>query len=146
MRLITRSRRKEFEYSIEKVVGNGSFGIVYQAIISLTSEPVAIKKVFQDKRYKNRELEIMRELYHPNVVRLKHAFYTQGDRGDRQYLNLVMEYVPDTIYRILKQYSKAKQSMPINISKSYTQQTLRAISYLHSLGICHRDIKPQSLG
>jgi glycogen synthase kinase 3 beta len=41
---------------------------------------VAIKKVYQDKRYKNRELQIMKELYHPNVIALKHAFYTQGDK------------------------------------------------------------------
>ena len=41
---------------------------------------VAIKKVYQDKRYKNRELQIMKELCHQNVVSLKHAFYTQGDK------------------------------------------------------------------
>lgn len=41
---------------------------------------MAIKKVYQDKRYKNRELQIMKELYHPNVIALKHAFYTQGDK------------------------------------------------------------------
>ena len=45
-----------------------------------TGEVVAIKKVYQDKRYKNRELQIMKELYHPNIITLKHAFYTQGDK------------------------------------------------------------------
>ena len=51
-----------------------------QATVSETSETVAIKKVYQDKRYKNRELQIMKELFHPNVVTLRHAFYTQGDK------------------------------------------------------------------
>ena len=51
-----------------------------QATIAETGETVAIKKVYQDKRYKNRELQIMRELYHTNVVHYKHAFYTQGDK------------------------------------------------------------------
>lgn len=41
---------------------------------------MAIKKVYQDKRYKNRELQIMKELCHPNVINLQHAFYTQGDK------------------------------------------------------------------
>ncbi len=45
-----------------------------------TGEVVAIKKVYQDKRYKNRELQIMRELTHPNIVALKHAFYTKGEK------------------------------------------------------------------
>ena len=44
------------------------------------NQVVAIKKVYQDKRYKNRELQIMKELCHINVVSLKHAFYTQGDK------------------------------------------------------------------
>ena len=51
-----------------------------QANVAETGEVVAIKKVYQDKRYKNRELQIMKELFHPNVITLKHAFYTQGDK------------------------------------------------------------------
>jgi serine/threonine protein kinase len=45
----------------EKVVGNGSFGTVFEAKILETGEIVAIKKVLQDKRFKNRELQIMRQ-------------------------------------------------------------------------------------
>ena len=43
-----------------------------------TNELVAIKKVFQDRRYKNRELQIMKELNHPNNVRLREFFYSRG--------------------------------------------------------------------
>lgn len=62
------------------MVGNGSFGVVFQATENETSNKVAIKKVYQDKRYKNRELQIMKDLYHDNVITLKNAFYTQGDK------------------------------------------------------------------
>jgi serine/threonine protein kinase len=62
------SMTQPFTYTLERVIGNGSFGVVYQAVTLENSETVAIKKVFQDKRYKNRELEIMRELHHPNIV------------------------------------------------------------------------------
>jgi glycogen synthase kinase 3 beta len=41
-----------------KVIGNGSFGVVYQAKLCETGEMVAIKKVLQDKRFKNRELQV----------------------------------------------------------------------------------------
>ena len=42
-------------YNAEKIIGNGSFGVVFKATIAETGETVAIKKVFQDKRYKNRD-------------------------------------------------------------------------------------------
>ena len=49
---------------------------------------VAIKKVLQDKRFKNRELQIMKMMMHPNVVDLKHCFYTNTDKDEvRRRLN-----------------------------------------------------------
>ena len=45
-------------YKVEQVCGNGSFGIVFQAKVIQTGEVVAIKKVYQDRRYKNREYTI----------------------------------------------------------------------------------------
>ena len=65
-----------FTYNADRVVGNGSFGVVFQATVNQNNEVVAIKKVYQDKRYKNREVQIIRELYHPNIIGLRHAFYT----------------------------------------------------------------------
>merc|ERR1711934_834001 len=69
-------------YSADKVVGNGSFGVVFKATKVDTGEVVAIKKVLQDKRFKNRELQIMRILSHPCIVPLKHCFYSSGDKPD----------------------------------------------------------------
>lgn len=42
----------EVSYTDTKVIGNGSFGVVYQAKLCDTNEMVAIKKVLQDKRFK----------------------------------------------------------------------------------------------
>ena len=64
--------KKSLSYAAERVIGNGSFGVVYQASVIDTGETVAIKKVLQDRRFKNRELDIMSTLDHPNVVCLKH--------------------------------------------------------------------------
>ncbi|OMJ95229.1 hypothetical protein SteCoe_1441 [Stentor coeruleus] len=132
-------------YTSDKVVGNGTFGVVYQATIAETGEKVAIKKVFQDKRYKNREYEIMKELIHPNVVGLRHAFYTPGEKPDEVFLNLVMEYFPDTLYRVVKNYGRMRQPIPLIIAKLYSYQIIRSLGYIHAMGVCHRDIKPQNL-
>jgi serine/threonine protein kinase len=71
------STKKSLSYAAERVIGNGSFGVVYQASVIDTGETVAIKKVLQDRRFKNRELDIMSTLDHPNVVCLKHWSDTQ---------------------------------------------------------------------
>ncbi|PSC74124.1 shaggy-related kinase epsilon [Micractinium conductrix] len=138
------SGKQVIRYITERVVGNGSFGVVFQAKCLETGETVAIKKVLQDKRFKNRELQIIRMMAHPNIVQLKHCFYTSTEK-DEVYLNLVLEYVPDTVYRINKHYTKNEQRMPIILVKLYTYQMLRALAHIHSIGVCHRDIKPQNL-
>jgi hypothetical protein len=197
----------ELTYSSTKVVGNGSFGVVFAAKLAPGSlgsdnegdDDVAIKKVLQDKRFKvrsrpfsgcrrgdleltsgyilaaqNRELQIMRLVRHPNVVNLRAFFYSNGDKvsvgplvwksaflepvpdlaacghtrqpkKDEVYLNLVLEYVPETVYRASRHYAKLKQTMPMAYIKLYMYQLMRSLAYIHSVGICHRDIKPQNL-
>lgn len=132
-------------YNAERVIGNGTFGIVYSAHIVETDETVAIKKVFVDRRYRNRELQVWKEMRHPNIVTLKHAFYTSGDSPDELYLNMVMEYVPETVYCVMKRFGKQKQSMPRVLVHLYTYQASRALAHLHTSGVVHRDIKPQNL-
>ncbi|KAK4960958.1 glycogen synthase kinase 3 [Elasticomyces elasticus] len=154
---------KEMQYTQCKIVGNGSFGVVFQTKLSPSGEDAAIKRVLQDKRFKNRELQIMRIVRHPNIVELKAFYYSNGDRvrdhdnlmgmqtalmeaqKDEVYLNLVLEFVPETVYRASRHFNKLKTTMPILEVKLYTYQLFRSLAYIHSQGICHRDIKPQNL-
>lgn len=142
------SAAETISYSAERIIGNGSFGVVFQASVVETGEIVAIKKVLQDKRFKNRELQIMRQLVkdgHSNIVSLQHCFYSQGEKQDELYLNLVLEYVPETVYSISRHHQKSKLALPLLYVKLYLYQLSRALSHIHALGICHRDIKPQNL-
>jgi serine/threonine protein kinase len=50
----------------------------------------------------------MKELFHPCIIGMKHAFYTNGDKPDEVYLNVVMEFIPETAYRVMKHYVKMK--------------------------------------
>lgn len=86
----------------------------------------------------------MRAVQHPNVVDLRAYFYSKGDK-DEVYLNLVLECMPETLYAATRFYAKQKQSMPMVYVKVYMYQLMRALAYIHTLGICHRDIKPQNI-
>lgn len=107
----------------------------------------------------------MRIVRHPNVVELKAFYYSNGERvsrlpcpcrsliyamltftqKDEVYLNLVQEFVPETVYRASRYFNKMKTTMPILEVKLYIYQLFRSLAYIHSQGICHRDIKPQNL-
>lgn len=140
-----RKQENNYTYTATQVIGSGSFGVVYQATIAETGEVVAIKKVLQDKRYKNRELEIIKDLNHHNVVKLKNAFFTTGEKSDEMYLNAVMEFIPETLSRVVRHYAKSKSPMPLILVKLYSYQMMRALAYIHAVGVCHRDIKPQNI-
>lgn len=129
------------------MIGHGSFGAVFSAKVVETGETVAIKKVLQDVRFKNRELQILRLLSrqrHPFIVSLKHYFVSGGSsggnngKGDEVYLNLVMEFVPETMYSLSRYYTRRKELLPTFFTKLYIYQLARALAHIHGLGICHR--------
>lgn len=123
------------------MIGHGSFGAVFLAKVAETNEVVAIKKVLQDKRFKNRELQIMRQLSkqpHPYIVTLCHHFVSKGAKSDEIYLNLVLEYVPETVYSVAKHYSQKGEIFPVFFVKIYMYQLCRALGHIHGMGICHR--------
>ncbi|SCO70370.1 glycogen synthase kinase 3, putative [Plasmodium vivax] len=141
------NRSSSRTYKLGNIVGNGSFGVVYEAICLDTSEKVAIKKVLQDPQYKNRELIIMQSLSHVNIIFLKDYYYTECLKKNEKniFLNVVMEFIPQTVHKFMKHYARNNHSLPLLLVKLYSYQLCRALAYLHSKYICHRDLKPQNL-
>ena len=89
----------------------------------------------------------MQELHHPNIVELKSYFCTKAENcnEDEFFLNCIMEYVPETLSDIIADNIKYHKKFDKITLKIYAYQMLKCIGYLHSLGICHRDIKPQNI-
>ncbi|CAE8615424.1 unnamed protein product [Polarella glacialis] len=136
-------------YTAQRVLGKGSFGVVYQAQILETGEIVAIKSIrMQDK---DREVQLLKELDgHPNIVCLRGAFLSDegtsaaGQAGGTK-LNLVLEFLSDTLHRIIKHYNQLQKKMELHYVRLYLFQLVRGLGFIHGRGIVHCDIKPQNL-
>lgn len=55
-------------------------------------------------------------------------------RKEEVYLNLVLEYVPETVYKASRHYAKLKQTMPMSYIRLYMYQLFRSLAYIHCLG------------
>ncbi len=56
-----------------------------------------------------------------------------------------MEFMPDTLSKLVKGLAKQKKTLPEYHIKLYSYQMFRGLAYLHACGFCHRDIKPQNM-
>jgi len=68
-----------------------------------------------------------------------------SNQEDEVYLNVVMDYFPENLYQAIQSYAKKRLIFPNTLAKVYAYQMFRGLAYIHGLGICHRDIKPQNI-
>jgi len=127
---------------IEKPVGEGTYGVVYKAKDKTTNEIVALKKIrleVEDEGVPStalREISLLKELDHPNIVRLRDVEHQDGR------LYLVFEWLD----RDLKKHMDSSPAgLPMSTIKLFLYQLLRGMDYCHQRGIMHRDLKPQNL-
>lgn len=131
--------REEIAYRYVSIIGKGSFGVVVK-IMDDNNRIFALKRVYQDKKYHNRELNMLLEADHPNVVNLISYFYTDKSPSGA-YLNIITEFADIN----LEEYLALNKDDSIEKIKSVYNQILRGLVYLHHKNICHRDIKPSNI-
>ena len=134
-----KKRSGKNKYALGKRIGAGGFAEVYLGIEGNTGRLIAIKKPFagtgQDLKELEREVNILKTCKHPNIVA-----YLGTDNSTQ--VSIFMEYVSGgTLYSLLTQFGVFKEP----VITAYLTQMLDAIQYLHTLGIAHRDIKPQNV-
>ncbi|KAL0478209.1 serine/threonine-protein kinase TIO [Acrasis kona] len=128
-------------YYIGELIGEGSFGKVYKGRRKYTGQTVAIK--FIAKKGKNekeltslrQEINILRKLNHENIILMLDSFETDTD------FCVVMEHAQGELFEILEDDKKLPEEEVAKIAK----QLVRALHYLHSNRIIHRDMKPQNI-
>ncbi|XP_049447377.1 serine/threonine-protein kinase 36 isoform X4 [Epinephelus fuscoguttatus] len=128
-------------YHVLELVGEGSFGRVYKGRRRFTGQVVALKfmpkvgRSEKELRSLKREIEIMRDLQHPNIVQLFDSFETETE------VVVVTEYAEGQLFQILEDDGHLPESQVREIAC----QLVSALYYLHSHRILHRDMKPQNI-
>ncbi|GJE87877.1 serine/threonine-protein kinase [Phanerochaete sordida] len=127
---------------LEKL-GEGTYATVYKGRSRTTNEIVALKEIHLDAEEGTpstaiREISLMKELKHINIVRLYDVIHTETK------LVLIFEYCE----RDLKKYMDAhgdRGALDPNTVRSFMYQLLKGTAFCHENRVLHRDLKPQNL-
>jgi len=126
-------------YRIVDSIGQGGMGQVFKAEHAIMGRTVAVKVLPKHRSSPGaianftKEIRTQAQLDHENLVRA----YDAGHEGNVYYL--VTEYVPGTdMRRFVRKHGK----MTMRQAASILVQASRALSYAHSQGLIHRDVKP----
>eukprot|EP01098_Paradermamoeba_levis_P009738 TRINITY_DN4072_c0_g1_i1.p1 TRINITY_DN4072_c0_g1~~TRINITY_DN4072_c0_g1_i1.p1 ORF type:complete len:294 (-),score=72.68 TRINITY_DN4072_c0_g1_i1:73-954(-) len=123
-------------------LGEGTYGIVYKAQNRETGEIVALKRIRLDSEDEGvpctaiREISLLKELKHPNIVRLYDVIHTE------KKLTLVFEYLDLDLKKYLDECGGV---ISVPRMKSFLYQLLKGVSFCHEHRVLHRDLKPQNL-
>jgi len=129
------------DYVIIRPVGEGSFGKVFQARQRYSGRACAMKfipkhgKSEKDLRSLRSEIDIMKTLNHPNVIKMLDAFETANE------FVVVMEFAQGVLFDILEHDT----SLPEREVREIAIQLIDALHYLHENRVIHRDLKPQNI-
>jgi len=129
-------------YEIGRTIGRGNFAVVKLARHRITKTEVAIKIIdktkLDDTNLKKvyREVQILKMLDHPNIIRLYQVMETKN------MLYLVSEYAPNgEIFDYVAKHGKMNEGR----AREIYQQILQAVQYCHEKHIVHRDLKAENL-
>jgi eukaryotic-like serine/threonine-protein kinase len=133
-----RAKQKLGKYTIEKKLGEGGFATVYQARDEIEGIKVALKiphahlltgAALEDFR---REVRLVAQLEHPNILPLKTAEFIG------EYFVIV------TGIGLMTLEERIGRRLPIDLAIDYARQMLSSVAYAHSQRIIHCDIKPDN--
>ena len=133
----------QINFKMGKKLGEGRFSTVKLGTHSLTGQPVAIKILdktkiakLEDKERINKEIKIMKKINHFNITKLYTIIET------KYIIYLIQEYVQG---KELNDYLYNKGKLTEPEACKIFHQIISGLSYLHYIGIAHRDFKPENI-
>ncbi|GAB5370650.1 hypothetical protein AAMO2058_001511200 [Amorphochlora amoebiformis] len=159
-------------YRLEGKIGEGAYGVVYKGICERSRQVVAIKSMKTNREAFGiqmdvyREIKILKELQHPNIVRLLRAVISRDEENGGPAtpksdttdsankkpslnpgisLSVVYSYAEHDLSQIIHHQKNLKKKFPKRMVKSITSQILKGLAFLHRNWVMHRDIKPANI-
>ncbi|KAF2859641.1 Pkinase-domain-containing protein [Piedraia hortae CBS 480.64] len=141
-------RRHPSSFQQLEKLGEGTYATVFKGRNSHTGQLVALKEIHLDSEEGTpstaiREISLMKELKHPNIVDLYDVIHTDNK------LMLVFEFMDKDLKKYMDTYQSTSTSHrgaldPVTV-KSFMWQLLQGIAFCHENRVLHRDLKPQNL-
>ena len=128
-------------YQVLHLIGEGCFGKVFKGRRKYTGQAVALKfistrgKSEKDLKNLRQEMAILKTLKHENIILLIDAFETASD------FVVVTEFAHGELFEIFQD----DRQLPESEVQLIAQQLVKALFYLHSNRVIHRDMKPQNI-
>lgn len=138
---ISNKFRSELDAGYFERIGEGSFGYVYKAQKGKRDVAVKILKNKEDSQqinYFEREVDMLRKANHPNIVQVISIHISKQSE-----LSIVMEFMDGgNLKDLLREDKQGKEK---EFTVRFIEDIGSAIEHLHSLGIMHRDVKPENI-
>ena len=134
-----------YKYELKRIIGDGTYGIVYEGLNKETKEKVAIKKLKQKykslEECKNKiEIKVLEKLNHENIIQLKEVIREYN--GEVSY---IFEYCDCNLLEFIDNHKENNKKIPEPIIREIILQLTRGLKYLHSKHYLHRDLKPENI-
>ncbi|KAH0785375.1 CAMK family protein kinase [Histomonas meleagridis] len=131
------------DYKVIKILGEGSFSKVKQVVHIPTGKQYALKIIDQNLIRENqmetqlqREIDVMSKMSHPGLIKLHAVMHSS------KYIYFVLDLAQGG-----ELFNKLAQDGPLpeDAARSYFQQLIDALDYMHKHNAIHRDLKPENL-